>query len=82
LRHLKMYERCKVVRVNGTGKLQSIGLVGQWPEYDLPHRTDSGDIQLGQLGSPAQVLRVLRPASMLEVSLPVEAGSRKPVRAC
>jgi len=38
------YVRCEVVNVNGKNLLKPIGLVGQWPSYDLPRRNPDGSI--------------------------------------
>jgi hypothetical protein len=47
----KNFVRCKVVKKDGQNVLLPIALVGEWREYDLPHRReDTGELMLGYHG--------------------------------
>jgi len=41
------YVRCKVVTESKEKKFQPIALVGKWKGYDLPHRSETGEVRYG-----------------------------------
>jgi hypothetical protein len=70
LRQYRMYERCVVSRTPQGVFLSSVGLVGQWPAYSLPHRDYNGDIAMGSHGDEKTLTRVLK---KMDVPLPVSS---------